>query len=93
MPAVKVLNGEKHLERTKHAIVKIEFIRDLIQREIISCRHKVTGEQMGDIGAKSPTRTLFKTHRDSLGLEPCDFSELLNEGVCDFMIVLKRAYA
>ena len=70
MPAVKVLNGEKHLERTKHAIVKIEFIRDLIQREIISCRHKVTGEQIGDIGTKSLSRTLFRTHRDSLGLEP-----------------------
>ena len=25
MPAVKVLNGEKHLERTKHAIVKIDL--------------------------------------------------------------------
>ena len=69
MPAVKVLNGEKHLERTKHAIVKIEFIRDLIQRDIIVCKHKVTGDQIGDIGTKSLSRTLFTTHRNSLGLE------------------------
>ena len=69
MPAVKVLNGEKHLERTKHSIVKIEFIRDLIQQGIISCKHKVTGEQIGDIGTKSLSRTLFTTHRNSLGLQ------------------------
>ena len=69
MPAVKVLNGEKHLERTKHAIVKIEFIRDLIQRGVIICKHKVTGDQIGDIGTKSLSRTLFTTHRNSLGLE------------------------
>ena len=69
LPAVKILNGEKHLERTKHAIVKIEFIRDLIQREIIFCKHKPTGDQIGDIGTKSLSKTLFCTHRNSLGLE------------------------
>jgi len=69
MPAVKVLNGEKHLERTKHSIVKIEFIRDLIQRGIIICKHKSTGDQIGDIGTKSLSRNLFTTHRNSLGLE------------------------
>jgi len=69
MPAVKVLNGEKHLERTKHSIVKIEFIRDLIQQGIIICKHKSTGDQIGDIGTKSLSRNLFTTHRNSLGLE------------------------
>jgi len=53
MPALKVVNGEKHLERTKHATVKIEFIRDLIQRDIVVCKHKVIGDQIGDIGTKS----------------------------------------
>ena len=59
----------KHLERTKHAIVKIEPIPDLIQREIISCKHKPAGDQIGDIGTKSLSKTLFITHWNSLRLE------------------------
>lgn len=65
---IAIVNGERYLERTKHEVVKIEFIRDKIQNGIVVAKYLETGEMTADVFTKSLGKNLFKKHVEKLGL-------------------------
>jgi hypothetical protein len=66
--AIAIVNGERYLERTKHEVVKIEFIRDKIKNGVIVVKYLETGEMTADVFTKSLGKTLFKKHVERLGM-------------------------
>jgi len=67
---VKVVNGEKNIECTKHETVKIEFIREKIVRKQITVSWIPTKKMVADIFTKSLGKTKFLGFREELKLEP-----------------------
>jgi hypothetical protein len=66
--AIKVLKTERNLDRTKHIIVKIRFIREIIEKEEIEIEYVRTDENVSDIFTKALGRPTFVRHREKLGL-------------------------
>ena len=68
MALVKILNGDKMLDRTKYMAVKIEFIREYIKKNQLEVIHISNTQMKADIFTKSLGRTLFKRSVEMLGL-------------------------
>ena len=58
--AIKVLLGEKYLDRTKHETVKIEYLRDLIRSGIMEIEWIGTEGMVADALTKSLGKNKFK---------------------------------
>ena len=81
---MKVLNGEKYLDRTKHETVKIEYMRDLIREEIMRVEWIGTEEMVADVLTKGLNRNKFRKFIEQMGL--CEYgnpvfrgSEMVNQ--------------
>jgi hypothetical protein len=83
--AIAIVKGEKHVEKTKFMIVKIEFIRDYIKSGVLEVEYLETGKMTADIFTKSLGRILLKKHMTSLGLNEKGLTENTcpDEGVCE----------
>ena len=60
--AIKVLNGEKYLDRTKHETVKIEYLRDLIRMLKMNVTWIGTREMIADAMTKGLAGQVFENH-------------------------------
>ena len=76
---IAIVTGERVLERTKHEIVKIEFIRSKIQDGTAVVKYKETALMTADIFTKSLGKNLFGDHVKGLGMEVLGNE---NEGEC-----------
>jgi hypothetical protein len=65
---IAIVNGEKGLERTKHEVVKVEFIRDKIRTGICKVEYVKTTENTADIFTKSLPAVTFIKHREGAKL-------------------------
>jgi hypothetical protein len=65
---VKVLHGEKYLDRTKHETVKVEYLRDKIRDGIMSVEWISTEDMIADVFTKSLGRVKFEKHIASMNL-------------------------
>ena len=66
---IKVVNGDKNFNRTKHEMVKIAFLREQVQAGEIALKRKPTGEMVADMMTKSLGKSLFQKHRQFCGVE------------------------
>ena len=64
-----IATGENHLERTKHMITKIEFIRDYVKAGQLKVSRIGTEEMKADIMTKSLPRIKFAKFVPELGME------------------------
>ena len=76
---IAIVQSDKYLDRTKHEVVKVEFIRDQIREGILSVEFKGTEEMTADIFTKSLGKNLFEKHLSQLNLER---RKIKNEGEC-----------
>ena len=76
---IAIVQSDKYLDRTKHEVVKVEFIRDQIREGILSVEFKGTEEMIADIFTKSLGKNLFEKHLSQLNLER---RKIKNEGEC-----------
>ncbi|KAJ3225955.1 hypothetical protein HDU78_010502, partial [Chytriomyces hyalinus] len=60
MALIKILNSERMLDRTKHMAIKIEFIREYINKQDLNVEHISTTEMKADMFMKSLGKNLFK---------------------------------
>lgn len=67
--AIKTIEAEKFMDRTKHLAVKISFLREKRERNIIKLNYTRTDDMVADILTKPLPRHAFEKHRDSLKLE------------------------
>jgi len=72
---VDILNGEKFSERTKHFIVKVEYLRELVRAKEVAVEHIKTDDNTADIFTKSLARVLFAKHVGGLGMKVSDVVE------------------
>ena len=68
---IAIVTGEKNPERTKHEMVKIEFIRKEIAENNVRVEYKRSQEMVADIFTKNLGNNLFCNHKDSIGLKDC----------------------
>ena len=68
MALVKILNGDKMLDRTKHLAVKIKFICEHIKKSELEVFHISNTLMKTDILTKSLGHTLFKKGVEMLGI-------------------------
>jgi hypothetical protein len=73
--AVKVLIGEKYLDRTKHETVKIEYLRDLIRDGSLTVEWIGTDKMVADGLTKGLNRNKFEKFVGQLGLQTVRESE------------------
>ena len=66
--AVKVLQGEKYLDQTKHETVKIEYLRDLIRSGVMSVEWIGTDNMIADGLTKGLGRNKFDKFVRNVGL-------------------------
>ena len=66
--AVKVLLGEKYLDRTKHETVKIEYLRDLIRDGLMTVEWIGTDQMVADGLTKGLGRNKFAQFVQQVGL-------------------------
>ena len=66
---VDVVNSKRVLERLKHEVVKVEFVREKIQSGVCVVELVGTANNPADIFTKSLGRVLFQKHRKDIGLE------------------------
>lgn len=64
--AIALVKGEKALERTKHEVIKIAYLREKYQSGIFDLEYISTQDMTADIFTKSLGRNLFDKHRTSL---------------------------
>ena len=67
--AISVVTGEKYLEKTKHLVVKVEFLRDQIRDGILEVEWISTHDMTADIFTKNLGRTTFEKHLGTMGLD------------------------
>jgi hypothetical protein len=67
--AIALVKGEKILERTKHAVIKISYLRQKYQDKLYDLEYTPTAEMTADIFTKSLGKNLFVKHRAALGLQ------------------------
>jgi len=72
---VDILNGEKFSERTKHFIVKVEYLREMVRAKEVVIEHVKTEDNTADIFTKSLARVLFAKHVGGLGMKVSDVVE------------------
>ena len=69
--AVKVLLGEKYLDKTKHEMVKIEYVWDLIHDRILVMEWIGTQDMVADGPNKSLGCNKFEKFVQQVGLSLC----------------------
>ncbi len=67
---IKILQSEKNVDRTRHEMVKIEYLRGLVREKRIDIHYKSTDEQVADIFTKSLGSAKFELFSAMLNLEP-----------------------
>jgi hypothetical protein len=67
---IKILESEKNVDRTRHEMVKIEYLRELVRGKKIDVYYKSTDEQVADIFTKSLGGAKFELFSKLLNLEP-----------------------
>jgi hypothetical protein len=66
---VDILLGEKFSERTKHFVVKVEYLRSLVRENQVTVKHVKSEDNCADIFTKSLARNLFAKHVEGLGMK------------------------
>ena len=77
---VKILNGEYNVERTKHEIVKVEFLREKVREGIISVSWIKTDDMTADIFTKGLGRIKHERHSRNLKLVDMEPTEKKTRG-------------
>ena len=80
---VKILMGERNVERTKHEMVKIEFLRELVAAGRIKIIKVGTERQTSDVFTKSLAGPKFKEFIGDLKMRDIT-SQGTNEAVCQY---------
>ena len=70
MAVVKLVHGEKYLDRTKHEVVRVEFLRDKIRDGTLKVEWISTDRMVADIFTKGLAKNMFGKHVQGLKLEP-----------------------
>ncbi|TPX44940.1 DNA-directed DNA polymerase, partial [Chytriomyces confervae] len=73
-----IITSEKALERTKHLIVKVEFLRELIRNGTCQPEQVKSQDNTADIFTKSLGKILFSRHQAGCGLVALDEGECSN---------------
>ena len=76
--AIKSIESERNLDKTKHLLVKIYFLREQREKKRIQLEYKKTGEMVADIFTKALGKGLFEFDRSGLGM---DIDPLVQGGV------------
>lgn len=79
---VKILNGECDVERTKHEIVKVEYLREKVRQGKITVSWISTEDMTADIFTKVLGRNKHQKHCGNLNLIDINMNGILNEGEC-----------
>jgi len=65
---VTIVNSDKNVEKIRHELVKIEFLREKERIARITLDHVRTGEMLADMLTKQLTRDMHKKNRMMIGL-------------------------
>ncbi|CAM8894044.1 unnamed protein product [Rhodiola kirilowii] len=68
MSAINISKNPVQHSRTKHIDIRHHFIRELVEKKIITLTHVSTEKQLADIFTKALDNLQFETLRSSLGL-------------------------
>jgi hypothetical protein len=73
--AVAIVNSSKNVDKVRHELVKIHYIREKINNELVTVEYVPTDEMIADMLTKQLPRNQFKECRNELGLAECTRSE------------------
>ncbi|CAM8965503.1 unnamed protein product [Rhodiola kirilowii] len=68
MSAINISKNPVQHSRTKHIDIRHHFIRELVEKKVITLKHISTEKQLADIFTKALDNLQFETLRSSLGL-------------------------
>ena len=77
-PMIAVINSERNIDRVKHLLVKVYYLRQLIESQQIKTTYCPTGEMSADIFTKPIAATLFNRHKHGIGV----LESLHDKGEC-----------
>ena len=72
---VDIVNGEKFSDKTKHLVVKVAYLRELVQSNTCVVVHVKSEENTADVLTKSLAKNLFSKHVGGLGMRDSDMVE------------------
>ena len=75
MGVVNLVHGEKYLDRTKHEVVRVEFLRDKIRDGTLKVEWIATENMVADIFTKGLGKNVFGKHVSELKLELVETNE------------------
>ena len=75
MAVVSLVHGEKYLDRTKHEVVRVEFLRDKIRDGTLKVEWIGSEKMRADIFTKGLGNNLFGEHVGGLNLEEEETTE------------------
>jgi hypothetical protein len=78
--AIKTIRSEKNLERTKHMVVKVFYLRQRLENKDINVEYLPTDQMRADIFTKALNRPLFEKFRDLLRV--VEVGDVASEGEC-----------
>jgi hypothetical protein len=78
--AIKTLNSEKNMDKTRHELVKIHYLREKVRENEIEIHYAATKEMIADIFTKPLNRGDFERQRNRLGLR---LSEMVDDEKVD----------
>jgi hypothetical protein len=73
--AVAIINSKKNVDKVRHELVKIQYLRERVEREGLSLEYVSTDEMLADVLTKQLPREKFGRCRDELGLVVSSRSE------------------
>lgn len=68
MSCIKIAEEPKEHQRMKHIDIKYNFVRDLVQENVINILYKPTKEQVADFFTKSLSKIPFEQFRYNVGI-------------------------
>ncbi|CAM8944328.1 unnamed protein product [Rhodiola kirilowii] len=68
MSAISISKNSMHHSRPKYIDIRHHFMRELVEKKVITLKHVTTDKQLADIFTKPLDATQFETPRSSLGL-------------------------
>jgi hypothetical protein len=69
--AVQLCKNPVHHERSKHIDVRFHFIRDCVEKGLLSVEPVRTNNQLADILTKPLAKQKFVEMRERVGVQPC----------------------
>ena len=68
---IKLFENLVFHDKSKHIKIKYQYIRDMVEKEVVKLQYIATDEQIADVLTKPLSRVKLEYFRDKLGVVPC----------------------